>query len=178
MSGPRRKKAPKGFKSQKKPDVIDQDEAWLQQQMQEQQGASIYNNTYIMQLAACVQDELSYHTFKCGRFSRTLSSASSVMVTVHVRDIFGLCSNPKDSNFGQPSSIAIAPSTVTSVLHRPIVTSSGYQPCARKSKLASDTAVPENDMLLPIDLPSEQFRSNAQTPTSVTFGQSPTTTVY
>ena len=43
MSGPRRKKAPKGFKSQKKPDVIDQDEAWLQQQMQEQQGASIYN---------------------------------------------------------------------------------------------------------------------------------------
>ena len=39
MSGPRRKKAPKGFKSQKKPDVIDQDEAWLQQQMQEQQGA-------------------------------------------------------------------------------------------------------------------------------------------
>eukprot|EP01044_Picomonas_judraskeda_P024474 COSAG03_NODE_6762_length_1009_cov_1.301099_1_plen_134_part_00 len=37
MSGPRRKKVPKGFKPQKQVEVIDHDQEWLRQQQQQEQ---------------------------------------------------------------------------------------------------------------------------------------------
>eukprot|EP01043_Picozoa_sp_COSAG02_P053731 COSAG02_NODE_5977_length_3898_cov_12.007107_3_plen_91_part_00 len=66
MSGPavRRKKVPKGFKPQKQVEVIDHDQAWLQQQVRGYAACPVLSCTAIRR-GCCWGETLSWSVLSC-----------------------------------------------------------------------------------------------------------------